>query len=272
MSSTNMINQIERITILPNSLALWGLGQMGFVVKGPDAVLYIDPCLSYTLQSRAFPPPIDPHMITHADYVLCSHEHIDHFDSQTLIPLMSASPDAKLITTRWCMPQIDDIGLSHDRVIFPTAFEPMTLPNTTCTITALPSAHYGLDHHPEKGYRWLGFTLAWNGIIIYFAGDTIIYEGYVDMLKKQPRANIAILPVNGRDYFREQRDLTGNLHPNEASGLARELNWDVVLIGHNDMLPGNTVPMGAIAQAFADECPQQAYKILKAGELLYYVR
>jgi len=267
----NIVKHIENIPILPNSLAIWGLGQMGLIVKGSDAILYIDPCLSYIIEARAFPPPILPETITHADYVLCSHEHIDHFDAQTLQPLLKASPQAKVVTTRWCMPQIEELALSTDRVIFPTVLEPITLPNTTCKLTALPAAHYLPEYDADKGYRWMGFLLEWNGVTLYFAGDTILYNGYIDMLKKLPRADIAMLPVNGRDYYREQKHLIGNLHPREASQLARDMNWDLVLVGHNDMLPANTIPMGDIAQAFADDCPRQAYKTLQAGELLYYV-
>lgn len=267
----NINQHIETLPILPNSLAIWGLGQIGLAVKGPDAILYIDPCLSNTITSRAFPPPIAPESITHANYVLCSHEHIDHFDELTLTPLLKASPTAKVVTTRWCLPQIQNMGLSLDRVIFPTALTPVTLPNTTCKVTALPAAHYLPEYDEEKGYRWLGFLLEWNGVTIYFAGDTILYDGYVEMLKQLPRADIAMLPINGRDYYREQMHLTGNLHPKEAALLAREMDWDLVLIGHNDMFPTNTIPMGQIAQAFADDCPRQAYKLLQPSELLYYV-
>ncbi|MCU0480651.1 MAG: MBL fold metallo-hydrolase [Anaerolineae bacterium] len=267
-----LIYQIETTPILPNSLAIWGLGQMGFIIKGTDGIIYIDPCLSNTISSRAFPAPIQPSAITHADYVLCSHEHIDHFDVHTLAPMLQASPQAKIVTTRWCIPLIEELHIPLEQVIFPNSLEPFTLPNTTCKVTSLPSAHYGLDYAPEKGYRWLGFLIEWNGITIYFAGDTILYDGLTNMLKGLPHANIAILPVNGRDYYREAIGLAGNLHPREASQFARDMNWDLVLIGHNDMLPINTVPMGDIAQAFANDCPRQAYKLLQAGELLYYVR
>ena len=44
----SLVEQIDNTPIIPNSLAVWGLGQMGLVVKGPDAVLVIDPYLSDT--------------------------------------------------------------------------------------------------------------------------------------------------------------------------------------------------------------------------------
>ncbi len=100
----SLITQIEAMTILPNSLALWGLGQSGVIVKGPDAVIYIDPYLSDSAGSpRSFPPPIQPDEISNADYILCTHEHIDHFDPATLVPALQASPGAKVVAPGWCL-------------------------------------------------------------------------------------------------------------------------------------------------------------------------
>lgn len=267
-----LIEQIENTVILPNSLAIWGLGQMGLVVKGPDGILYIDPCLSYVIQERTFPPPLSPEAIRHVDYVLCSHEHIDHFDVETLGPLLAASPQAHVFTTRWCMPLIEQINLPLKRVIFPTGLESVVLPMTTCQVTPIPSAHYEMVYDKERGYRWLGFLIGWNGVTLYFAGDTLIYEGYVERLKQLPQADIAMLPINGRDYYREAKGFLGNLHAVEASQLAVEMEWDLILVGHNDMLASNTIPMGEIAEAFAKDCPRQAYKILQPGEMIYYLK
>lgn len=273
MSQRNtLIEQIDRLTVLPNSLAIWGLGQMGFVIKGTDAIIYIDPCLSYQITAREYPPPILPAEVHHADYVLCSHEHIDHFDVETLEPLLAGSPQAKVVTTRWCTPLAEQIKLAPERLIYPTVHQAMTLPNTTCNLTALPSAHPTLEEDDSKGHRWMGFLLAWNSITVYFAGDTVIYAGYIDMLKALPPIDVAILPINGRDAFRDAKHLVGNLHPREASKLARELGFELVIAGHNDLLRENTVPMGEIAQAFADDAPRQAYKIVQPGELLYYIK
>lgn len=267
-----LIHQIDQIAILPGSLAIWGLGQMGFVIKGADGILYVDPCLSYQIEARAYPPPILPADVRHADYVLCSHEHIDHFDVDTLDGLLCASPQARVITTRWCEPLAQQIGLASERLLYPPVHEAFTLPNTTCQIMPVPSAHPTLEYHAEKGHRWLGFIIIWNGVTVYFAGDTVIYDGYVEMLQRAPQADIAILPVNGRDAFRDAKDIVGNLHPREASKLALALGWELIIAGHNDLFAENTVPMGEIAQAFADDAPRQAYKIMQPGELLYYVK
>ena len=107
----------------------------------------------------------------------------------------------------------------------------------------------------------------------YHAGDTIIYDDYIETLKRLPLPDVVMLPVNGRDYHRETEfDVTGNLLPVEAARLARDLSWDVLIPGHNDLYPNNTIPFGEIVHALETTAPRQKYKILQPGELFYYVK
>ena len=280
VTGTALIEQMQRLPILPNSLAIWGLGQMGVAIKGPDGVLYIDPCLSDSVReaagewgARAFEPPLAPDQIDNASAILSSHEHGDHFDVQTIGPASKASPPAPVIATGWSRTLCDEIGVGADRLIVPRAEEPMTIPGTSARLTALPSAHYALEHDAARGHRWLGFLIEWNGVTFYHSGDTVIYEGYVEMMRRYPTPDVAMLPLNGRDWYREADvGAIGNLWPTEAARLARDLGFGLVLAGHNDLYPNNAIPMGSIADAFERVAPRQAYKILQPGELLYFVK
>jgi L-ascorbate metabolism protein UlaG (beta-lactamase superfamily) len=275
-----LIAQMERLPILPGSLAIWGLGQMGVAIKGPDGLLYIDPCLSDSVREqggdwwvRAFAPPLLPDDITNASALLASHEHGDHFDTATLGPAAAASPQAVVITTGWTDSLCASIGLSSARVIVPRIETPFTVPGTSARITALPSAHYQLEADAERGHRWLGYLIEWNGVTFYHSGDTVIYAGYAEMLRRYPTADVAMLPVNGRDWYREADvGAIGNLWPAEAARLADDLGFGLVLAGHNDLYPNNTLSMGSLAEAFARYAPRQPYKILQPGELLYFVK
>jgi L-ascorbate metabolism protein UlaG (beta-lactamase superfamily) len=256
------------------------MGQMGIAIKGPDAILYIDPCLSDVVRerfgdwwARAYPSPLDPADVNNATYLLTSHEHLDHLDPLTIGPVSKASPGAKFIATGWSVDLMAEIDIGADRLIIPKAHEAMTLPGTSIRLTALPSAHYALEHDDQKGYRWFGYLIEWNGVVFYHSGDTIIYPGYVDMLRKLPTADVAMIPVNGRDWIRETTvNATGNLLPDEAAWLAKEVGWDMVIAGHNDLYPNNAIPMGQIADSMTKIAPRQKYKILQPGELYYYVK
>ncbi|MBI5928502.1 MAG: MBL fold metallo-hydrolase [Chloroflexi bacterium] len=271
--------QIEQTPILPNSLAIWGLGQMGVAIKGPEGVLYIDACLTDVVREefgefwvRGYPPPILPEAASHVSYYLISHEHLDHLDPKTIGPISKASPKAKFVTTGWCKDLLADLDIADDRTIFPPILQPTVLPGTTCRVTPVPAAHYGKDFDEQKGYRWLGFIIEWNGVVFYHGGDTLVYPGYIEMLKGLPRADVAMIALNGRDYFRELVGVLGNFMPMEAAHLAQELGWDVVIPGHNDLFPNNAIPFGHIIEAFENVTPRQKLKILQPGELYYYVK
>jgi L-ascorbate metabolism protein UlaG (beta-lactamase superfamily) len=93
------------------------------------------------------------------------------------------------------------------------------------------------------------------------------------MLRTMPVADVAMLPVNGRDWYRETDvGAVGNLLPAEAARLTRDLGWDVLIPGHNDLYPNNTIPAGHIVEALAKVAPRQKFKILQPGELYYYIK
>jgi L-ascorbate metabolism protein UlaG (beta-lactamase superfamily) len=276
----DLLAQMRRTTILPNSLAFWGLGQMGIAVKGPDAILYFDPCLSNVVEEqfgswwgRAYPPPLLPAEVNNATHFLLSHEHMDHFDPETLGPAAKASPAAKFVITGWCRDLAADLDIGDDRLIVPKVMETFTLPGTTARVTAVPAAHYALDYQEDKGNRWFGFVIEWNGVVFYHSGDTLVFKDYLETMRRLPRADVAMVATNGRDYFREADvGALGNLWPAETARLAKELGWDVVIPGHNDLYPNNTIPQASLVEALAKAAPRQKFKMLQPGELYYYVK
>ncbi len=276
----NLISQIEQTPIIPNSLAIWGFGQMGVAIKTPNAILYIDLCLSDVVReqfgdfwTRGYEPPVMPEHINNADFYFITHEHMDHFDPVTVQAVANASPDAKFVAPGWCNDLFNEAGVSSDRIIVPQALVPFTLPGTDVTVTAVPSAHYAKEYDEQKGYRWLGYLIESNGVRFYHAGDTIIYEDYIATLRQLPQPDVVMLPVNGRDHYREtEANATGNLLPVEAARLARDLGWDTLIPGHNDLYPNNTIPFREIVNALETTAPRQKYKILQPWELFYYVK
>ena len=81
------------------------------------------------------------------------------------------------------------------------------------------------------------------------------------------------MPVNGRDYYREtDGGAIGNLMPAEAAQLARNHGWDLLILAHNDLYANNAIPDSEIVAALSKFAPEQKYKFMKPGELLYYVK
>jgi L-ascorbate metabolism protein UlaG (beta-lactamase superfamily) len=277
-SDQALIKQMNSFQVPAGCLAIWGLGQMGYAIKGQQPGLaYIDPCLSNVVAerflpdkfARAFPPPVAPELVSNATYVLCSHEHLDHTDPLTLGPLATASPAAQFVISGWAHEVLDEAKIASERRIVPPALEPMLLGDLR--LTALPAAHYALEAD-QRGQRWLGFLIEWNGVTLYHSGDTVIFPGYLEQMRSLPTVDIAIVAANGRDAYRDSFGVTGNLTPREVGWLAAELGWDTVIGGHNDLYSWNTIPTGAFAEGVGSFQPRQKQHVLQPGELFLYVR
>jgi L-ascorbate 6-phosphate lactonase len=116
------------------------------------------------------------------------------------------------------------------------------------------------------GFRWLGYILQLNGVTLYHAGDTILYDGLVERLRTHS-IDIACLPVNGRDGWRERRGMIGNLDGREAAELAVAVNAEVLIPMHNDMFAANHVSPAILADFLDRTYPRQKYHWLQPGEL-----
>src|SRR5688572_7351961 len=90
-----------------DKLHLWWLGQSGFLICWQNHFLLLDPYLSDSLTKkyagtdkphvRITERVIAPERLDFIEVVTSSHNHTDHLDPETLIPLMQANPKMKLV-------------------------------------------------------------------------------------------------------------------------------------------------------------------------------
>ena len=277
----DLIKQMNSVVVAPNSLAIWSLGQMGVVLKGSNQkIIYVDPILSDVvtikfpdqvgLMDRAFPPPLQPEEVSNADYVFCTHEHLDHTDPLTLGPLAKASPQAKFVISGWAHDALDEAGISRERRVVPMPRQTLELGGIT--LRAIPAAHYKMEEDAERGYRWMSLLIDWGDVRFFHSGDTLLYPGYFEAVRALPKADIGLIAANGRNAMREAKDILGNMLPSEAVWMAAELGWDVLLGGHNDLFTYNTLPAGELFTAAHAQDSMMKVHVLKPGELYYYIR
>jgi len=272
VSQRELIPWIQQLVVSPGQLALWSLGQAGFAIKGGETIVYIDPYLSDSVAEsggppRRFPLPLDPHAITHAHLVFATHEHADHADGATLGPLLAASSQSLLVTS----PQGHEIalqaGIPTERVVVPRLGERIS--HGELAYTAIPAAHYTYEVDSAGHSRWMGFLIECNGVTLYHAGDTILVPEILVALAGQ-RIDLALLPINGRDFFREQQEIVGNLWPREAVDLATAIHARVLIGIHNDLFDGNRVNPGLLFDEIDRRAPWQRCHLLQPGELYLY--
>ena len=270
----SLIDRIDGLEVGDRALAFWGLGQVGVVVKGPDGVIYVDPYLTDSDGAdghlgRNFPPPLQPDEVTNAGTVLLTHNHIDHTDPDTLLPMAEGSPNARFIASFTSRDTLTEVGLDSERVGTPTVGEPLEVAGAR--VTAVPSAHTGLEHDPERGYPYLGYVLEWNGVTVYHSGDTVIYEGLMETLSEWD-IDVAFVPINGRDFFRTREGIVGNTDFREAAHLAEELDVGVIVPTHYDLIPENSVDPGQFVSYLYRLNHRIGHKLLRPGELFYFVK
>ncbi|MEI8197927.1 MAG: MBL fold metallo-hydrolase, partial [Phycisphaerae bacterium] len=225
-----LIRDIDACQLAPGQAAFWWLGQHGFAVKLGHTICYIDAFLS-PMAGRQVPPLLNPADITNATLVLGSHDHGDHIDRPAWPLIAQASPHAKFIVPKLLQSQVArELHIPLDRVL--GVDEGITLTPEGVQVTAVSAAHEFLDIDLATGlHPYVGFILTGNGLTLYHAGDTCLYEGMQASLRRFP-IDLAFLPINGRDAKRLRSNCIGNLTYQEAVDLAGAIRPGLVVPTH----------------------------------------
>lgn len=236
LQGRELLEDIEQTNCPHGRVAFWWLGQSGFAYKGGSRVIYVDLYLSDNGQ-RLILPPLKAEQIHAADLVLCSHDHEDHLDAETVKVIARESPNTLFVVPRPLIPQMLSLGIGDERVISFDAGETKRIKGIK--ITGIKAAHEFFDEHAELGFPYLGYVVEMNGIAFYHAGDTLCYDGLLPALQKWD-LDAVFLPINGRDASRYRNNCIGNMTFQEAVDLAGNLAPDLAVPMHFGMFEDNT--------------------------------
>jgi L-ascorbate 6-phosphate lactonase len=228
-------------------------------------VIYVDPYLSPS-PARQTPPLLLPEQVTHADLVLCTHDHGDHIDPFALAGIVKASPEAVFVAPRPHRQRMLEIGvpeahlrlLSHDE----------SLEAGGVRVWAVKAKHEFFEEGPE-GFPFLGYVVEGGGVRFYHSGDTLVYEGMVASLRRW-KLHAAFLPINGRDAGRYRSGCIGNMTYQEAVDLAGELEVGLAVPAHWDMFAGNSEDPQKFVEYLAAKFPGVPAWVGKAGERVLF--
>jgi L-ascorbate 6-phosphate lactonase len=236
--------------------SLTWLGQAGFLVETEGLRILIDPFLSGH-EARLFaPPPVEPY-VEGIDWLLVTHEHLDHLDVDLLPVVAAHSPDLTVVLPT---PIVEQAACLHPglRVIGvqPGDVRPLS---PTVALLVLPAWHgvemadaYSQGRGEDGNVRFVGFLIQAPGIGLYHSGDTLVTDELRAALAGHA-IDVALLPVNGRDYYREGMGLIGNMDAREAVHLAEEIGVRVLVPMHWDLFNRNTVRPGDVVDAAAGD-------------------
>ena len=263
-----LIAEVDSFLKEESHFHLWWLGQSGFLLQWKGKRVLIDPYLSDSLTKKylATDKPhtrmselvVRPELLKNISIVTSSHNHTDHLDAETLIPVLQNNLGIKFIIPEANRDFVAErvkcgkdfpVGLSDGRSILIDEF----------TFYGIPAKHNEIERDENGNCKFMGYVIAFGNYKIYHSGDTLWFDGMVETLKPY-LVDVAILPVNGN---KPARKVAGNLDCKEAAELGKAIGAKYVIPCHYDMFTFNT----ADVDDFKNEAEKigQPYKVLKGG-------
>ena len=214
------------------------LGQMGLMIRIGSTTVCVD-YFAMPDESRQTPVPVLAEELTGIDAFIGTHDHLDHIDHVSWKIWAKTNPNAKFVFPRMHKDSVLEDGVKPENAIGLNDGEKITIGDIT--IHAVAAAHEFLDKDEATGlYPYLQYIIEGNGIRIHHAGDTVRYEGMLPKIQSFGKVDVELLPINGRDAVRYNRNCIGNMTYQEATDFAGEVEPGVVIPGHWDMFADNS--------------------------------
>jgi L-ascorbate metabolism protein UlaG (beta-lactamase superfamily) len=258
-----------------NHFNLWWLGQSGYLLQWKGKQVLIDPYLSDSLTKkyaltdkphiRMSERVIDPQRLTNIDLVTSSHNHTDHLDAETLLPVLKNNPKAQLLipeANRAFVPE-----RLHSDFDFPVGInDGQSVDLAGFHIHGIPAAHNEVERDAQGRCLYMGYVFQFGEWTIYHSGDTLLFKELPDLLAPFS-IDLALLPINGN---RPERRVAGNLDAGEAAALAKQIGARMLIPCHYNMFAFNTADPNELASAAS--ALHQPYRILEHGERFSWER
>ena len=263
-----LISEMDRLVDDKEHFHLWWLGQSGFLLQWKGKRVLIDPYLSDSLtkkylttdkpHTRMSELVVKPDLLKNISIVTSSHNHTDHLDAETLLPVLKNNPGIRFIIPEANRNFVcERVQCDKD---FPTGMnDKQTIVIDEFVFHGIPAKHNEIERDEKGNCRFMGYIIEFGEHKIYHSGDTLWFDDMVQLLN--PFAvDVAILPINGN---KPERKVAGNLDCKEAAVLGKKINAGCVIPSHYDMFTFNT----ADVNEFVKEAEKigQPYKVLQGG-------
>jgi L-ascorbate 6-phosphate lactonase len=254
----SLMQEIRSFPVPKNSVAIWWIGQSGYIFKSPEgtlvstdlyltnscAELYRD--IGVNLERRV--PVLIPPEEVDVDVYTCTHNHCDHTDPWTIRGLRNKDTGHFVGPPPSCgVYRVE--GIESGRIV--SAWPDCRLEFGDVTIDgtfALPTDDTDLNH--------MGYVFRFGkGPRVYITGDTDFSELLYAAAKHTP--DVAITCINGG---------FNNLSHHEAAQVMAHIKPKLAIPCHYDMFPDNAVDPGQFRASLHLRAPGVQYQHLEHGK------
>jgi L-ascorbate 6-phosphate lactonase len=253
-----LAQQLHTRTVPAGQLALYWLCQAGFLFKtSTGQIVCIDPYFSDVVErligfKRMMLCPIAPEDVK-ADLVVCTHEHLDHMDTDAL-PLLADHSATHFAGPIECMKQFETMGIPTSRCHLLEEGKSFLYRGTR--VTAVHADHGELA--PDA----LGVVLNFGGTAVYHTGDTA-YRAEKFKLAADHKPDILLPCINGA---------FGNMNAEEAALMTQLIAPRFVMPTHFWMFVEQNGNPAEFMRLCAVHAPDTKVILLKPGEEFVFDR
>lgn len=268
----NLLKEIEENHLPDHMVAFWYIGQMGMVIKWKKTICYIDPVLGDLTGEdgktrRNYMPPFSGKEAV-ADYLFCTHDHLDHIHPQTIQDMARKNPGMKIVVPKPLVSRICQLGIERERIIGIRQGENMELAERV-SVKGIATAHESYQCDSAGNSITLGYVLSFNGIRLFHSGDTVVTESLIKEILGED-VDVLMIPINGVDLERHQRNIIGNMNSRDAAYFGKAVNADLIIPMHYDMVKGNEENPLLFADYMERYYQEKKYHLMRLGEKLIY--
>jgi L-ascorbate 6-phosphate lactonase len=246
--------RIDELVVSEGELAVFWLAQAGFAFKNAARrVVYLDAYLSDAVEAKfGFPrmmaSPVSASEVR-ADLVLCTHEHLDHMDTDALPVIAANNPAARFAGPIACVREFQKMGLTAGRLFLLEVGKALGIDGIQVTGV--------FADHGKQAPGALGLVIDVGGIRVYHTGDTAYRpERMRPVMEMKPDV---ILPcINGT---------FGNLDPREAAQLVRDTGARLAIATHFWMFVAHGGDPGLFLRECQTLAPHAEAVVMQPGGL-----
>jgi N-acyl-phosphatidylethanolamine-hydrolysing phospholipase D len=184
---------------------LW-IGHSSVLLQLEEKVILIDPLFENAIGGtllRKVEPGIDLNSIPRLDMILISHAHMDHMSLASLNWIDKKFPDTKLVFPAGAENYLPSYSMDMIRIQTGNSKERdyvgQSMIINGVKITAVFAEHFG-GRYGWDSYQWnvpgcTGYIIEYDGITIFYAGDTAYDEEAYVALGNKFDIDLALIPI-----------------------------------------------------------------------------